>query len=90
MQLNAALGPDFDGDQRGDDRATQLAQAGGEMVVNSLIPFRGVVREISGAAAADARRVAALNAGLARRGFLRGLAHERRCKVPVSPPPPAK
>lgn len=86
--LNAALGRDFDWPPaKGDDKATLIAQAGGEFVVNSLSPFRGLVREVTGAAAADRRRLAALNAGLARRGFLRGLAQERRCKLP--PPPPA-
>ncbi len=88
-ELNAALGPDFDSPPaKGDDKATLIAQAGGEFVVNSLIPFRGLVREVTGAAAADRRKVAALNAGLARRGFLRGLAAERRCKLPPPPPPP--
>lgn len=89
-RLNEALGPDFDGHAKGDDRATQLAEAGGSMIVDSLIPFRGIVREVSGAAAADRRKAAALNAGLARRGFLRGLASARKCAVPVSPPAPAK
>jgi len=85
-QLNEALGPDFDGNKKGDDRVTQLAEAGGEMIVGSLIPFRGVVREVTGAASADRRKTAAVNAGLARRGFLRGIAEERRCEVPVSQP----
>jgi hypothetical protein len=83
-QLNDALGPDFDGPQRGDDKVTQLAEAGGEMVVNSLIPFRGIVREVSGAAAKDRRKRAAINAGIARRGYLRGLAAAKGCKLPVA------
>lgn len=88
-QLNAALGPDFDSPPvKGDDKATQIAQAGGEFLVNSLIPFRGLVREVTGAANAERRRIAAVNAGIARRGFLRGLARERGCKLP--PPPPAE
>jgi hypothetical protein len=80
--LNAALGPDFDALGKGDDKATQLAEAGGAMLVNSLIPFRGVVREVSGAAAKDRRMLAAVNAGIARRGYLRGLAAARGCKMP--------
>jgi len=90
-ELNAVLGRDFDDvPAKGDDKATQIAQAGGEMLVNSLIPFRGLVREVSGAAGAERRRLAAVNAGLARRGFLRGLARERRCKLPPAPPPKAE
>ena len=86
IRLDEALGPDLDAHVRGDDRATQLAETGGEMVVNSLIPLRGIVREVSGAASADRRKAAAVNAGLARRGFLRGLAEERGCPAPVSAP----
>lgn len=89
VQLDTALGPDFDAmPAKGDDKLTQLAEAGGEMVVNSLIPFRGIVREVSGAAAADRHKRAAVNAGLARRGFLRGLARARHCKLETSPAAP--
>ena len=49
-------------------------------MVNSLIPFRGVVREVSGAAAADRRLTAATQAGFARRGFLRGVHQTRGCR----------
>lgn len=80
--LNDALGPDFDADtEKNENRAGRIAAAGGEMLVNSLIPFRGLVREISGAASADRQRAAAIQAGLARRGYLRGLANARRCRL---------
>ncbi|MBN8808512.1 MAG: hypothetical protein J0I47_09830 [Sphingomonas sp.] len=75
--LDTALGPDFDdGPKKGDT----LVAAGGKAVVNSLIPFRGVVREISGAAAADRRLAAATDAGIAQRGFLRGVYTTRNCQ----------
>jgi len=84
-RLDAALGPDFDRNaQNNENKAGQLAAAGGEMLVNSLIPFRGVVREVSGAAAADRRRLAAMNAGLARRGYIRGVAATRGCAIQVT------
>lgn len=87
-RLNEALGPDFDSPPaKGDDKATLIAEAGGEMLVNSLIPFRGLVREVTGAAGAERRKIAALNAGIARRGFLRGLAQARNCRMPVRPAP---
>jgi len=83
-RLDQALGPDFDADAGRDaNRAQRIALAGGEMVVNSLIPFRGLVREISGAAPAERRRLAATNAGLARRGYIRGLAQAKGCPMGV-------
>jgi hypothetical protein len=83
--FDAVLGPDFDALQKDDDKVTKLAEAGGQMLVNSLIPFRGVVREVSGAAAKDRRMLAAVNAGIARRGYLRGLSVARGCKQPKRP-----
>ncbi len=81
--LNAVLGPDFGtGTSENENKFGKIAAAGGEMLVNSLIPFRGLVREISGAASADRRYAAAVSAGFARRGFLRGMAQTKRCKVP--------
>lgn len=79
--LNEALGPDFvAGDQKKENKAARLAEAGGKTVVNSLIPFRVLVREISGAAPAQRRRDEAIAAGYARRGFLRGLYLSRGCR----------
>lgn len=84
--LNEALGPDFGADaEENENRAGKIAEAAGQMVVNSLIPFRGLVREITGAAPAERRLQAAIGAGLARRGYLRGLAVARRCKIPDPP-----
>lgn len=79
-ELNAELGPDFGVDTNG-KRKTSVAKVGGQAVVNSLIPFRGIVREVSGAAASDRRLAAATQAGIARRGFLRGLYTQRRCQT---------
>ncbi len=79
--LDEVLGPDFDSpsEQRG-TRAGRIAAAGGRSIVNSLIPFRGVVRELTGSAAADRRLNEAVDAGIARRGFLRGIRHQRGCR----------
>lgn len=75
--LDAALGPDYSAG--GPNDKVSLGKAAGGAVVNSLIPLRGVVREVSGAAAADRRLAAATQAGFARRGFLRGVHLERGC-----------
>jgi hypothetical protein len=80
-ELNEVIGPDFDG--RADyheDRMTKFAQAGGRTVVNSILPFRSLVREVSGAAPADRRLRAAINAGFARRGYLRGVYATKGCR----------
>lgn len=81
--LNEILGQDFSAnEQENENRAGKIAEASGKMIVNSLIPFRGLVREVTGAAPAERRLQAAVSAGIARRGYLRGLAESRRCKLP--------
>jgi len=80
--LNGALGPDFDEEKEvSGTKAGQIAKVAGEAVVDSIIPFRGLVREVSGAASAQRRMQAATYAGLARRGFLRGIARARKCRI---------
>jgi hypothetical protein len=59
----------------------KLAEAGGKSVVNAIIPFRGLVRELSGAGPAQRRLEADIQAGYARRGFLRGVATARKCRL---------
>lgn len=83
-QLNDALGPDFGtGTKENESKVGKLADAGGSWIVNSFIPFRGLVREVSGAASADRKLAAAVTAGMARRGYLRGVGQARKCKMPV-------
>jgi hypothetical protein len=78
--LTKVLGPDFVvGYNKKENKAGRLAEAGGKTIVNALIPFRGLVREVSGAAPAQRRLNDAIDAGFARRGFLRGVAFSRRC-----------
>jgi len=80
--LTDVIGPDFKaGDTKKENRAGKLAEAGGQTVVNSLIPFRGLVREVTGAAPAQRRLNRAFDAGYARRGFLRGIHQTRKCKT---------
>ena len=83
FELNDVLGPDYAGSVTvRENRIGKLAEAGGKTVVNTIIPFRGLVREISGAAPAERRLDADIRAAYARRGFLRGIATARRCKLP--------
>jgi hypothetical protein len=81
-ELDDVLGPDFDvGADRNENRLGKVAEAGGKTIVNSIIPFRGLVREITGAAPAQRRLNTGIDAGFARRGFLRGAAISRGCRL---------
>ncbi len=55
------------GTETKENRAGKLAEAGGKAVINSIIPFRSLLREVTGAAPADRRLNAALDASYARR-----------------------
>jgi hypothetical protein len=77
-ELDEALGPDFDS---GTEAKRGLSSTGiAKGVVASFIPFRGVIREVSGAAGAERRYNASVDAGIARRGYLRGIARVKGCK----------
>lgn len=82
-ELYPVLGPDVDAvDDKGDALPERLADAGARSIVNSFIPFRGLVREATGAAEADRKFRMMVAAGMARRGFLRGVAQARNCRIP--------
>lgn len=86
-ELNAALGDDLDVAQakRGGVSAGRAAQA----ALGSFIPFRGLIREVSGANAQDRKIQAAIVAGSARRGFLKGIGQQRGCRYPARSATPA-
>lgn len=80
-ELDAALGDDIDlgpREQKGPS-AGKLAQ----WLVGSFIPFRGAIREISGANEQQRRVQAAIEAGIARRSFLKGYGQARGCRYPA-------
>ena len=85
--LDAVLGDDLDLPQVASNRlkAGKVAQS----VVGNFIPFRGVIREISGATEHDRRLQAAIFAGEARRAFLKGVGQQRRCAYPARSATPA-
>lgn len=84
-ELDELLGPDIDLPQEERDRISSGRVA--QWLVTSFIPFRGLIREISGANAQDRRVNAAIQAGLTRRGFLKGVGAARGCAYPASPAP---
>ena len=82
-RLDAALGSDLDSEQDETDRLSMGKLA--ESAVASFIPFRSVIREISGAAEAQRALREAVVAGFTRRGFLKGLGEARDCAYPARP-----
>jgi hypothetical protein len=80
-ELDAALGPDIDLPQNSSNRIRggRVAQS----VVGSFIPFRGVIREVSGANNRDRELNSAIMAGVARRAFLKGTGQARNCRYPA-------
>ncbi|OWV34099.1 hypothetical protein B5C34_11935 [Pacificimonas flava] len=87
-QLNRTLGPDFDvslEDDKNEDRARRGISIAGKMAAGLLIPFRSIVREVSGASSAEREYKAALVAGIARRSYLKGMAVEKGCVLPLDP-----
>lgn len=81
--LDAVLGPDMDVAQSDDERisAGQVAKS----VVASFIPFRGIIRELTGAADHQRDFQAAIYAGSVRRGYLKGLGQTMKCAYPARP-----
>ncbi len=81
--LDAALGPDMDVALAQGDRLSTGRMA--KSVVASFIPFRGILREISGAADQERTYRAAIYGGAVRRGFLKGLGQQKGCAYPARP-----
>ena len=86
-ELNEVLGPDVH--ERADEtRAKKREETIGRVagsVAGSVIPFRGLIGEVTGANAERRRYAQAVYAGTVRRGFLKGVGLERGCKAPARP-----
>lgn len=82
-ELDNLLGPDFDIPQEegGGISAGRVAQS----VVGSFIPFRGIVREVSGANKKRRELQLAVTAGMVRRGYLKGVGQQMACPRPARP-----
>ncbi len=87
-ELDALLGPDVDATT--DDPERGLVDRGSEAVGDAavgaiqgaaagVLPFRGWLRKLSGAEKRDKEVRAAIDAGQARRGFLKGLRAAQGC-----------
>lgn len=86
-QLDDVLGPDINQMQEeslAEKREEGVSRVAGSLI-GGLIPFRGVVRELSGSNAAKRRFLTAIAAGNARRSFLKGVAVTKGCLAPPQP-----
>lgn len=79
--LDIALGEDIDVAQARQQGVSvgQVAQS----ALGSFIPFRGVIRELSGANAQERKVESAVYAGSVRRAFLKGVGQTRGCRYPA-------
>lgn len=77
-ELDAALGPDLDelGSKKGSAAGSMVSDLIGGVV---KIPFRGILRRVSGAQKRDDAIRAATLAGMVRRGFLKGRLSQLAC-----------
>ncbi len=92
VDLNGALGDDIDvatGEKSDMEKAGNGAGAIAKTVIGSFIPFRGIIREVSGANAQERLWDRALYAGTARRAFLKGMGEQRGCAWPARSATPA-
>ncbi len=82
--LDASLGPDLD-ELAYDSQGPGMAQELVEDAIRGLVglPYRGMVRRVTGAAARDRIARKALLAGYVRRGWLKGLAASLNCPAPA-------
>jgi hypothetical protein len=80
-ELDAVLGEHLDVAQAkgGRDSAGRAALA----ALGSFIPFRGLIREVSGANSQERKIQNAIIAGSARRAFLKGVGQQRGCRYPA-------
>lgn len=91
-ELDGVLGPDIDvaaDKTRGEKRGNAVGLVA-KSVISSFIPFGGVIREMTGAAAKERQWQVALYAGAARRAFLKGYGQARGCRYPARAATPAQ
>ncbi|NIJ39607.1 hypothetical protein FHR22_004359 [Sphingopyxis panaciterrae] len=86
-ELNDVLGPDVNEqvDKSRDKKREETAGRVAGTVAGSVIPFGGLIGEVTGANAERRRYAFAVYAGTVRRGFLKGVGLQRGCKAPARP-----
>ena len=84
--LDAVLGDDLDTAPPSQRKVSPGGIA--QRVVGMLIPYRGVIREVSGASKHEWEFRQAISAGMMRRAYLKGLGEALDCEYPARPAPP--
>lgn len=84
--LDNTLGPDFDLPREEASRISVGRVA--KSLVGSLIPFRRIVREVTGANKKRAAFELAVTAGMVRRAYLKGVGQTLGCSYPARPRTP--
>ena len=87
QQITKIIGPDFNSPSVHQSREEDYKERG-VGVARSLIPYGGAFRAVTGADKKDKALREAVGAGIARRGFLRGVALHMTCNA--APPPAPK
>lgn len=85
-RLDEALGPDLDVVRE------KSGWVGEDAIYAALrgaldLPFRGIIRRVTGAERRDRDQARAVLAGMVRRGYLKGLARADDCPPPPASPP---
>jgi len=88
--LDGALGADIDIPATAEEktamqRSRPMALGAVAGVASDVIPFRGVIRQLSGAQKHDEYVQSAIIAGFTRRAYLKGLGEVRGCPPPATP-----
>lgn len=81
--LDAVLGEDYD-TQEAEGRQMTVGSVA-QSAVRMLIPFRGLIREVSGANNQAHEFREAIMAGVARRAYLKGMGQAMNCPYPARP-----
>ena len=89
IPLDGALGADLDqvpvDEDDVMDRGMGMALGAVATLSSSVIPFRGWVRQLSGAEKHDSLVSAAIIAGAVRRAYMKGLGEAKGCSPPATP-----
>lgn len=91
VALQGALGPDFDEPGYQESQKRDVAQELASGAVKDLVglPYRGIIRRVTGADERDRQRQRATLAGHVRRGYLKGLAASMGCLLQPTPTAPS-
>lgn len=94
-KLDALLGKDFDEPpppkddrtmtQKGESMGNNAAVGAVRGAARSIIPFRGLVRQMTGADAHQKQVDTAIQAGKVRRAYLKGVGMNKNCAPPAAP-----